>query len=295
MSESILLFFINISNPFLDLIANVSSFLGEQTILILILAIVMYTIDKNKGFSICGSLIISLFAMSSLKAIFRAPRPFTVISEIDGKRLATATGYSFPSGHTTGAASFYSALALAIKKRKISILCAISIILVGLSRMYLGVHWPIDVFAGLVLGITLSLIFYPLFEKAAVNENTKIKISIILFIITTIISFSLALLLDFEKIDPTAFTDFMKTMAFGAGGFYGIAYETKNIKYSVEGTMTQKILRVIILLIGMLVIQSGLKYIFPESIYYIGSFIRYFLVGLWLTALFPLLFKRLFN
>ncbi len=295
MSESILLFFINISNPFLDLVSNISSFLGEQTILILILAIVMYTIDKNKGFAICGSLIISLFAMSSLKAIFRAPRPFTVLSEIDGKRLATATGYSFPSGHTTGAASFYSSLALAIKKRIISILCAISIILVGLSRMYLGVHWPIDVAVGLIIGIALSSIFYPLFEKAATDENTKIKISIIIFIITTIISLTLAILLNFNKIDSTAFTDFMKTMAFGAGGFYGIAYETKNIKFKIEGNRTQKILRVLILVAGMIVIQSGLKFIFPESSYYIGSFIRYFLVGLWLTALFPLLFKRLFN
>ncbi|MDC7243309.1 MAG: phosphoesterase PA-phosphatase, partial [Sphaerochaetaceae bacterium] len=112
--------------------------------------------------------------------------------------------------------------------------------------------------------------------------------------VSFVLSFIFAILLQLNLIDETAFSDFMKTMAFSAGGFIGIAYEIKKINFSVEGSKVQKVLRVLVLVLGMLIIQYGLKLIFVESIYYIGAFIRYLIVGLWLTALFPLIFKKLF-
>jgi undecaprenyl-diphosphatase len=295
VQKEILLFFVNISNPVLDFIANFSSLFGEQTLLILILSIVMYTYDKNKGFAICGSLVISLVSMGVLKAIFKSPRPFTVLDEIKGKRLSTATGYSFPSGHTTGAAALYSSLAFAIKKRILSIFCAIIIVLVGLSRLYLGVHWPLDVEVGLILGILLSMIFYPIFETIAKSLENKFKISLIIGITTSVLAIVLSTLLQVNQIDTTAFSDLMKTLAFSAGGFLGIAYETKKINFTVSGTIKQKILRVVIVLLGMLIIQFGLGYIIPESLYYIGAFLRYIIIGLWLTAVFPKIFSSLFK
>ncbi|MGD1820147.1 MAG: phosphatase PAP2 family protein [Pleomorphochaeta sp.] len=294
MQKEILLFLLNISNPIFDFIANISSVLGEQNILILLLAIIMYAYDKNKGFAICSSLVISLFSMGALKAIFKAPRPFTVIDEINGKRLTTATGYSFPSGHTTGAAAMYSSISFAIKKRVVSIFCAIIIVLVGLSRLYLGVHWPIDVATGLILGILLSMIFYPIFEKLAQDPTKKFKASIYFASISLLISLSLSILLQFSKIDTVAFSDMMKTMSFSTGGFFGIAYETKKINFKVDGSITQKIVRIVILIAGMLILQLALSSIIPESIYYIGAFFRYTIIGLWLTAIFPKVFKKLF-
>lgn len=293
MQKEILLFFLEISNPVFDFIANVSSLLGEQTILILLLAIIMYTIDKNKGFAICSSLVISLFTMGTLKAIFKSPRPFTVLKEIEGKRLATATGYSFPSGHTTGAASMYSAISFAIRKKKISILCSITIVLVGLSRLYLGVHWPLDVATGLILGIVLSMIFYPIFERASKDIEKKYRISLVYAILCTSLSLILTILLQLKQIDTIAFSDLMKTMAFSGGGFIGIAYEIKKINFKIDGTKTQKIFRVLILIVGMIFIQYILKFAFNENIYFIGAFIRYIFTGLWLTAIFPLLFKKI--
>lgn len=295
MQKDILLFFLNISNPTLDFIANFASLFGEQNLLILILSIVMYTYDKNKGFAICGSLVVSLVSMGLLKSIFRSPRPFTVLSEIQGKRLATATGYSFPSGHTTGAASMFSSLAFAIKKRALSIICAIIIVLVGLSRMYLGVHWPIDVATGLILGILLSMIFYPIFERVSFDLDKKYKLSLLIGIISSSLALILSSLLQINLIDTTAFSDLMKTVAFSGGGFLGIAYETKKINFNVEGSIQKKILRVVIVILGMLIIQLGLSSLIPESFYYSGAFIRYMIIGLWLTAIFPKVFSKLFN
>lgn len=294
MQKEILLFFLSLSNPILDTIANLSSFFGEQAILIILLGWILYTGDKKKGYAIAGPILFSALLMSVLKAIVRAPRPFQVLEEIDGKRLSTATGYSFPSGHTTISSSMYSAIAVAYKKKKISIVCAILIVLVALSRMYLGVHWPIDVFGGLVIGVTLSIILYPIFYKIAEDKQKKYKVSIILGHITFIASIAMTFLLRFNLIDSTAFTDLLKTTAMASGAYYGFALEVKKLNYKTDGTITKKVIRLVLLTAISLFIIASLKALFGVN-YYIGSFVRYSLVGIFLTYLFPLLFKGLFN
>ncbi len=160
MQASILRFLHRIATPFLDLLANGASFFGEETFVIAIVLLVFWNINKQKGFALYMNVLTSVLIMGILKAVVRAPRPFVVLEEIAGKRMGTATGYSFPSGHTTTAASFYTSLALLLKKRICSIIAAIMIVLVGVSRLYLGVHWPNDVFAGLLIGVSISFLLY---------------------------------------------------------------------------------------------------------------------------------------
>ena len=295
MQESIMLFFQNIGNPFLDSVANLASAVGEQTFVIAVMLYILWNVDKNKGFSICSSLLFSVAVMGTLKAIVRAPRPFQVLESIEGKRLATATGYSFPSGHTTTAASFYSALAFAFKKRKLSIFCAIMILLVGLSRLYLGVHWPIDVFGGLVLGISISLLAYEKFSLLYEDKKKLYSFSLFVGILTFVVSAVMATLLNLNRVDPVAFTDLMKTLALAGGGYLGFALEMKKIKYRIEGTLAKKLLRFFLGMVGVLIIMS-LKALIPETMYYLGSFCRYAFLGFWATGLYPLIGKnRLFD
>lgn len=295
MQKEIILFFYSISNPILDFIANLSSFFGEESILIIILGWVLYNEDKNKGYAIGTNILTSIITTGIIKALVKAPRPFQVLKEIKGKRIETATGYSFPSGHTTGASSLYSSLAIAFKKKKLSIFCATIIVLVGLSRMYLGVHWPLDVFAGLVIGIVLSFILYPIFFNISKDSCKKFKISLILSIVASIFALVLAILLQLNIIDRVAYSDPMKTLALSSGAYLGFALETKKVNYSTEGSLKIKLIRIICLLIGSIIIQGGIKFITPESYYYIGTLIRYPLLGIYLTFFFPIIFKKLFN
>jgi undecaprenyl-diphosphatase len=294
MQKEILLFFLSISSPALDAIANIASFFGEQAVLIILIGWILYADDKKKGFAITGPILISALVMSITKAIVRAPRPFQVLDEIDGKRLSTATGYSFPSGHTTISSSMYSAIAIAYKKKVVSIICAILIVMVALSRMVLGVHWPLDVFGGLIIGIPFSIILYPIFYKIGEDSDKKYKVSIILGAVTCISSIAMALLLRYNLIDDTAFADLLKTAAMASGAYFGFALEVKKLNYKTDGTLAQKIIRLILLATMSLFIISSLKTLFGAN-YYIGCFVRYTLVGLFLTYLFPLLFKGLFN
>ncbi|MDD4039208.1 MAG: phosphatase PAP2 family protein [Sphaerochaeta sp.] len=292
MQESIMLFFLNIANPTLDFLANIASAVGEQTFVIAVILYIFYNYDKKKGFGLFTSVLFAVLGMGILKAVVRAPRPFQVLESIDGKRLETATGYSFPSGHTTTGAAFYTALALTFKKRPVSILCAVMMALVGLSRLYLGVHWPIDVFAGLLLGVAISFTVSRYLNALYDDKNKRIRLSLWIGSLSFAAGAITAILLNTGTIDEVAFTDLMKVFALGGGGYLGFALENKKVNFTVEEKRSKQIVRYVIGLVGILLFM-GAKVIIPESLYAVGSFVRYTLVGLWATGLYPLIGKNL--
>lgn len=292
MQESIMLFFLNIANPTLDFLANIASAVGEQTFVIAVILYIFYNYDKKKGFGLFTSVLFAVLGMGILKALVRAPRPFQVLESIDGKRLETATGYSFPSGHTTTGAAFYTALALTFKKRPVSILCAVMMALVGLSRLYLGVHWPIDVFAGLLLGVVISFTVSRYLNALYDDKNKRIRLSLWIGSLSFVAGAITAILLNTGTIDEVAFTDLMKVFALGGGGYLGFALENKKVNFTVEEKRSKQIVRYVIGLVGILLFM-GAKVIIPESLYAVGSFVRYTLVGLWATGVYPLIGKNL--
>lgn len=286
MQTTILLFFQKHATPLWDALAQGITFFGEETLFILLIATLLWAVSKSKGFVMFSTLFSALIGMSVLKAIIRYPRPFTVIESLEGKRLATATGYSFPSGHTTGAASFYSAASLTYKKRVISIVCALLIVLVGLSRLYLGVHWPLDVFGGLVLGITVSIIVHPLVVKVYEDKKLLVRFSLIVGIVASLIAALLALLLATKRADQLAYSDPMKLAALAGGGYLAFAWEQTHLHYSTDGSLVLKIIRTLVGLAVVFGIQS-LKSLLGshEAV----TLLRYILIGLWVPALYPYL------
>lgn len=292
MQASILRFLHRIATPFLDLLANGASFFGEETFVIAIVLLVFWNINKQKGFALYMNVLTSVLIMGILKAVVRAPRPFVVLDDIAGKRMGTATGYSFPSGHTTTAASFYTSLALLLKKRICSIIAAIMIVLVGVSRLYLGVHWPNDVFAGLLIGVSISFLLYRWSLQLFEDRVRLVRFSIRYGLIATLASLILSVLLNMELVDPVAFNDLMKTLALAGAGLLGFGFEEQIVRYRVEASLTKKILRYL-LGMGVVIAIIASKALFPPSIYAISSFIRYSLVGVWATVLFPITGKSL--
>lgn len=147
----------NLGNSFLDYpLAFFTEFGSERFFLYLglFLILVKYPKVKKTGLIILSSLLIIENLVGLLKKTFAIPRPFIGL-ELTRKVIA-AHGYSFPSGHTTLA--FCMAVVLADTfprhKHKFYFLACI----VGFSRIYLGVHFPSDVLAGIILGIILGKI-----------------------------------------------------------------------------------------------------------------------------------------
>jgi len=291
MQESILLFFQNIANPFLDSFFELITMLGEKNILIAVIVWIFWNIDKKKGFLLSFTLLFSLFLNVVLKVAIHNPRPFEIIPEIVGKRIQTATGYSFPSGHTQGATTFYMVLSFLIKKRWACVTAVIISLFVALSRLYLGVHWPLDVIGGLLAGAAVAIIMYRIFNKLYDNSISR-DLVIVLSAIGSLLILTVFLLINrFYFSGNLIITDLMKTVGVFTGASLGFILEEKYVHFSTMGENTKKVLRFVIGLASTLILLTGLKLLLP----YIDAFhfLRYALIGLWITWLFPLFGKRI--
>jgi undecaprenyl-diphosphatase len=136
--------------------------------------IVFWCVNKYRGYYLLCVGFIGTVVNQFLKMLFRIPRPwikdpgFTIV---ESAREA-ATGYSFPSGHTQTSVGLFGGLALTTKQRWLRVGCIVLCVLVPLSRLYLGVHTPLDV--GVSIGVALLLIFValPLFRRAEHSPRT---------------------------------------------------------------------------------------------------------------------------
>lgn len=150
-----------------------------QTITLICILLLFFKRTRGKyGYPLALSAIASSLLYKGMKEIFERPRPDEAL------RLVTEAGYSFPSGHSMTGLVFYGLLAyllcinaqnLQSKKRahRTAALFCILILLIGASRIYLGVHYPSDVLGGLSLGTALLfLIFFVVdAQKSAAKEE----------------------------------------------------------------------------------------------------------------------------
>ena len=148
-------------------IVKILTSLGSALVII-ILTIVLFIAIKNKkiAISVVINLIVITILNNLLKIIFLRPRP-------DVNNLILESGYSFPSGHSATGMAFYGYLIYLIykyvnnKKIKIPLIIFLSLIIVaiGLSRIYLGVHYTSDVLGGFLLAIVYLIIFITISNK----------------------------------------------------------------------------------------------------------------------------------
>ena len=138
--------------PFMEMIS-----LFAVTFLVIIPAMIYWCVDKESGLYTMASYTATIAINAVVKLTACVYRPWIRDSRVlpAGDAISTATGYSFPSGHTTMATSIYGAMAVSAwkKMRWVSILCILLVLITGFSRNYLGVHTPQDVAVGMTEGV----------------------------------------------------------------------------------------------------------------------------------------------
>ena len=160
-----LYFLESIRNPILDALFALVTHLGEETFFLVIAILFFWCINKREGYYILITGLVGTVLNQIAKLFFRIPRPWDLDSNfniIESAR-AEATGYSFPSGHTQNIAGTYGAIAAYNPTKRKTAVCVTIIVLVAFSRMYLGVHTPLDVIVSLLLALALVLLLRPLF------------------------------------------------------------------------------------------------------------------------------------
>lgn len=140
---------------------------GEETALLVIALMVFWCVDKRHGYYILGVGLLGTVANQFMKLLFRIPRPWIRDPNFTALEAAKAGagGFSFPSGHTQSAVGLMGAVAVTAKRRWLSVCAILIAVLVGFSRMYLGVHTPSDVAVGALQSLILLAVMYPLVYK----------------------------------------------------------------------------------------------------------------------------------
>lgn len=163
------LFKFNVSTPIAKFITN----FGGAIFVISLTTILFFVIkDKKIGISIITNLGIVTILNQIIKFIMQRPRPteFRIIEE---------TGYSFPSGHSMVSLAFYGYLIYLIYKyinnkhlkRTLIIILSVLICIIGVSRIYLGVHYTSDVLGGFLISLAYLIIYIELVNKFVLEKN----------------------------------------------------------------------------------------------------------------------------
>lgn len=154
--------------PLLDTLMQGVTELGGETLFMLFMLVVFWCVDKNKGYFLMLLCFTGTAVNQMLKITFCIPRPWVLDPsfEIVESARAGATGFSFPSGHTQNAVAAYGGMfchhekALGARGVHGGWRCSFPF-----SRLYLGVHTPLDVGVSFLIGWLLVLALYPLLEE----------------------------------------------------------------------------------------------------------------------------------
>ena len=244
-------------NEFMLLITH----LGEEMTFLVLAMVFFWCVDKKRGYLIMSVGFMGTMANQFLKLWFRIPRPwvrdpeFTILEQAREE----ATGYSFPSGHTTSAVGTFGAIAVTEKRRWIAGGAVVLAVLVGLSRMYIGVHTPADVIAGALTSVVLIAAL-----RKAVDSPRGMK-----WVIGAMLAMSLGLLL-FVKlypfpadVDAHNLQSGMKNAYTMIGCMVGVALvytvDTRWLNFSTDAVWWAQILKAVLGLGLALAVKEGLR------------------------------------
>ena len=163
----------SIRTPWLDTVMAAITHLGEETVFMVAALFVFWCVSKRHGYYLLAVGFAGTVLNQFLKLLFRIPRPWVLDSNftIVESARAQATGYSFPSGHTQNAVGTFGGIAQFTRRRWVRIVCIVIAVLVPFSRMYLGVHTPLDVGVAAVTAVALLFLLYPIMERSDVRHG----------------------------------------------------------------------------------------------------------------------------
>lgn len=284
-----------IRSPFLDTLIQLITRLGEEVVILGVICFFYWCLNKNTAYKLGFIFFTSGMIVQGLKITCKIDRPFVIDKTLKpvGSAIETATGYSFPSGHTQSATSLYGYFALAVKNKWLKALFVIAFLLVGFSRLYLGVHTYYDVGVSLIL--TLAIVFFAhLFFDRIISGKSDLFLSIALAAVSIFLCVYAFILAKVGYADPKQINDCFKSGGAGVAFAIGFFIERKYINFDVSAKKPYiQAIKFIIGVAGALILKSGLKLIAPENI--IVDFVRYFLTILWVIALFPYLFTKVLS
>lgn len=261
------------------------TFLGEETFAILLLIAVYWCWDKRLGEYLLFSLYTAMSVNGLMKDLICRPRPFlneefSDLRYVKVKSLLVDTehlssSWSFPSGHSQTAGSIYGSL-MNGRRAWAKIAGMVVILLVMVSRVYLGVHYPTDTIVGAVLGLLCAWVCGLLYRRFYQHRILLMGAAVLLSGVMLLVS-------------PSG--DSIKTLAMGVGAVAGMWLEDGLVEFRSANGILGRVLRLVIGFAVIMGIRIGLKALLPDMMW--CHALRYGLMGLFGTFVWPWVFTKM--
>lgn len=299
----------------LELPMQFFTFLGSQEFFLLVLPALYWAVDTKLGIRVGVILLFTSGLNNVFKLALQGPRPYWYSPDV--KALASEPSFGIPSNHAQTAVGLWGTGAVYLARPWARVLALILIAMIGLSRLYLGVHFPHDVLIGWLLGAAVLWVFLHWWDAVTAWLKTQSLISQIglAFVVSTLLLLAGALaysslqtwvmpaewlenaiIADAVQLPDPVNMDYILTTSGALFGLLsGLAWITWQGGFTANGSKWQRILCYLIGLVGILVLWQGLGAVFPrdDSLLAFGlRYLRYVLVGVWISAGAPYLFLR---
>lgn len=294
-----------IESPGLTAVIKFITALGTEVFFLPVVLFIFWCVDEKRGMRFGVVLIFSAWINLLLKDLLGQPRPFDIDPSVG---LAFEPTYGAPSGHAQASLVFWLSLAAWFgklyekRRRLIWTLSIFMVLLTAYTRLYLGVHFPTDVFAGWITGAAVLFflfVLWPRLQKLFCSAGTRFG---------NIVAVALVLIMN------SVYPNDRSLPALFLGFFIGHNLIRQRFPFSPLSDINGKkpgfvimLLRCLAGSLGLAIIYSGLKMILPgeESFFSdiplwgasspfheLGRFVRYGLTGLWVSAGAPRLFQQ---
>ena len=293
------------------------SFMGSAEFYLLIMPFLYWSIDSALGIRIGVILLFSDAISYYLKIGIHSGRPFWVSRQVES--LSFESSFGMPSAHAQNSAAVFGLLAATLKRRWVWVLSLLLIFLIGISRLYLAVHFPQDVILGWMIGFLLVWIFLRI-EKpvTAWFSSQTLPLAVFVLFVISISMLLVGLLIrsitsdwqipaawvenarlafpEEELINPFKFSGLLLTSGVFFGLSAGALWLSKRGGFNARGSWGRRILRYLLGVVGVAILWFGLGSLLPEDAGtsgYVLSYLLYAVIGLWISAIAPLVFLRL--
>lgn len=271
MDKLILLEVQKLSSPFFDAFFITMSRLGEVYFYLPFVAIIYWCADRRAGRRLALAVFFSAMVNAGIKLLVMRSRPIGA----EGVRsiyTKSAGGYSFPSGHTQQSTAFWRTLFLLYPQRVLAVVGTFVALLVGLSRIYLGVHWPSDVLGGFILGwlVADGLSYLERKLPPAWLNWAALSLSVLAGVVAII--------------NPVIISSLV--CWFFAGAVVGLMLESKRVEED-PAVCSRPVVKILLGFGGLWLVWNLLQLICPITS------VRALTAGMWITSGAPWLFRRL--
>jgi len=292
------------------------SYLAEEYFILLVVPIIYWSVNAEWGLRLGVYLMISGGVNALSKLLLHGPRPFWIDSTV--KVYLYESSFGIPSNHSQTSVVIFGTLAAWINKTWAWIIAVILVLLVGVSRIYLGVHFLTDVLAGWLIGALLLWLLFR-YEKRFLGwflgKGSGYQVLIVFLASLSMIVLAVLINLVFrgwqipslwqqnvsaifpeETLNPITYSSVTTYAAVLFGLAVGAIWVRSRGGFSAAGAVWKRLVRILVGLIGAAVFYVGLDLIFPGGENAVGlalRYVRYGLVGFWAAGLAPVVFIAL--